>query len=582
MIGMAQRASQMSESQNNQYGTKSMTPFKTPSHSVNMPGSQAFGKDIFNGSAQVYHPYAASTNSTHHQSQPYDSSQAFSINRELFTAQKRNPISQMPTQDSSRNENRAKFERFLQEIQAVLSCQLDKVRDEIAKDLNNFKDVDSSIKKGLGLDVSSLSEEISCLKVDLKTAITSFSSKLEAVAKEQSEEIQKVSSAISQPKKNLKLPKGSSAKSLQDNLSSTFNYLKHEISDLSSQIALLKDQMKQDTQFAIDRITQVRDKYSSDFSLNSQRQSLINEKFISLLQQEKKRNQNNKPQKVHTERIPQETPEPENQEIESSIIGSKKGHVFPPIPLVSDTKSTPLPSGNQMDIEKPPEILTAQVRKRGRPKRADSEVFLSEKSKVDDASFGLETQNNIEEHTSPIPTQKSKKRTMQAQQPDSKSEESKENSVTSIDFKPAITRRIKGGDWIVPASNFREFTSRFDYLRLPPEELKRREKLQKKKGKGKSKIPVELTYSSIREERRARRRESLNSNKAGVVEKSVSGQKRTIINKEEQLAKETAVQQYGEKSANVITQVSQIVKKAKKTVGKMRGRVNCTMPLTNS
>lgn len=579
---MAQRGSQMNDSQGHIFGARSITPFKTPSHSLNISGSQAFVKDIFNGSGQVYNSYGASTNSSLHQSQPYDMSQAFSNNSDHFNAQKRNSISQMSTQDPAKNDNRVKFERFLKEIQGALSSQLDKVRDEIAKDLKNFKDVDSNIKRGLGLDVSSLSEEISCLKSDLKTAISAYSSKLESIAKEQSEEIQKVNSVLNQPRKNPKFAKGTSAKSLQDNLTSTFSFLKHEIADLGNQISLLKDQMKQDTQFAIDRITQVRDKYCADFSLNSQRQTLINEKFVSLLQQEKKRNQGSKLPKTQTEKTQREGHFSELKEYEPPIFNSIIEQTSKePVEIVEPVRIT-LTAGNPMDIEKAPETTTPQVKRRGRPRRADSQVSLSENSVNNEESLCHELDKNKEEKPSLMLQLKPSGKIISAQESNSNNEESKNDSTSSIGCKPKKVRTWKVDDWKTPASPYKEFSNRFDYLRLSPEELERRLKLQKKKGKGKAIIQVQPTYSSIREERLAKRRASMKDVGREAENKSISTKKRTIINKEEHLAKETAIQEYGERSANVISQVSQIVKTAKKSVGKMRGRVNCSIPLTNS
>jgi hypothetical protein len=585
MIGMAQRGSQMGDTQGHQYGAKSITPFKTPSHSVNIPSSQAYCKDGFGAPVQTYHHYAGSSSSTHLPSQPYEVSQAYSNNQDLFGGQKRNSISQLPTQETSRNDNRVKSERFFKELQGVLSTQLDRVREEIAKDLGNLKDVDSNIKKGLGLDLSSLTDEMASLKDDLKTAITSFSNKLEESFKEQGEEVNKVTNRLTQHEKRLRLVKCATVKTYEESLSNTFNFLKHEISDLSSQIGMLKDQMKQDTQFAIDRIKEVRNKYTEDFSQNSQRQALINEKLIALFQDEKHRQQSMRQHRCQPANSHHETAElacngfganPHSQHRAALTEVQASGHAY---------KLSPRLAGNPMDAEAPVEVQQSGVKKRGRPKRDHSAVFdeggQRNGSRIDHEDSGGFDERCDQRNRRSWANYRGQHLNTNGY-PNQSCSGSKDKKLLVNSRKNWRTAPKDTEEWFKPASIYKEFSGKFDYLRLPPEELEKKKKLQNKKGKGKSRNQSVEQVISPREDRLARRREMIKALQRGQRKEDSPQKGRTIINKDEQLAKDKAVIHYGEKSASVITQVSKMVKKAEKTVGKMRGRVNLTVPITNS
>ena len=537
------------------------------------------------GSGSQFQNYAGSTSSTNLPSQMYDMSQPRGNLIDLYGSQKRSiPMPNPSSGETSKADQRAKSERFFKELQSLLSNQLDRLRDEIIGDLQNFKDVDEGIKRGLGLDVSALTDEIGSLKDDIKGVVSSFTNDVQEKLKEQDGEVNKVFSKLSLLEKRYKNSKVASSKSFEDTLSNTFQFLTNEVAVLNKQIGELKSQMKEDTMFAIERIKDVKTKYLEAFSIQAQRQDMINDKFMQFFNKDKKRSVLGQATKPPLSVLVPEIPFIRSVSASLKISTSQETRLNP---SKAAQVSQP-PSLHEEDIQAQPKDSPAPVvvvrKVRGRPKKIRPEIlFVPETPNGDNISSGANSQATPE----PKATQKSLLRSslprvdshLDTSECSVNSDGQAPGTETSQSF--AKNKRGRKAVPLIPIGAFQEVCGKFDYLRKNQEELELLEKQTKKRNRGKGKSQIPTKPLTPREERLARRREQLQAMAKAARELKSGSQTKTIINKVEHAAKEKAVQQYGEKSAKVITQASNLVKTAERGVGKMRGRIISTAQLNN-
>ena len=529
MFGSAQRHSQFTNEGSQGFSSSQhVTPFKHPSVSMAMNTQQIHQSPHHSQQMPVYGCYSSSVGSTNLASQfNIDASQGMMPTQGLnfgsskVTNTKAGP-SNMGVTNSQRVENKAKSEKFFRELQQLFSNQLDRIKDDISSDLRHFKDVDENIKRSMGLSIGNLSEDISSLKDDLKNAVKGYTKKVEECFKEQELEVSNLCKKIKKSDTSGAVSKKNSSQTMEDNLASTFQFLTHEIKELQDQMSTLRSQMKTDTEFAIERIKDVKTQYIDEFSKHAERQHLINLKVIDYLDTEKKKNEAAKMARKQA-KISQKEEKSEN--MERSLNVSRQNAKSIRAEIAQASKPT-------LDIEY------------ARPKTDDD---------IKDA----------------IPIHRESKL-------------QRGNSGTSVSTEKRKCGRPR--KWIKdlytePVECLTEVSDKLSYLRKSAVELENEERARKRLIRG---APGKLKVDDPTNPRDARsimRRLALEcTDELELRNASTKEEARVIVNKAQEAAKIKARELYGPKIANLLIQTSTMISKASKGVGMMRGRVAISTP----
>lgn len=525
MFGSAQRHSQYASDASQGFNSSQhSTPFRHPSASLIVSNQQQpSGGQPGHHPTPVYGCYSASVGSTNFASQ-FNAD----VSQPLVSAGQGQPSGQTKAgqlQGHQRSDNRAKSERFFRELQQLFSSQLDRIKDDISQDLRHFKDVDENIKRSMGLNIGNLSEDICSLKDDVKTAIRGYSKRVEECFKEQEAEVHSLCQKIKQTDRNLSTTKKKTAQSIEDSLAGTFQFLTHEIKDLQDQMSILRSQMKADTEFAIERIKDVKTQYVDEFSKHAERQHLINQRVIDYLQAEKKREADVKMRRYQT---------------------------------TKDKRQT------TMDIEQKPTDPSNVRSEPIRRKRRESELLSKHLNTT--ARTSSQDENSDD----------------QAEDPQSKKQP--RNCSSKIDDQNTeSTGQLKGRlNWYgQPVECFKEVSGKLDYLRKSALDLENEEKMRKKAIRGGSKKQKVGDPTNPREARAIMRRLILDStDEIELHEDSMKGRgsRKVIVNQAQEKAKEKAREIYGPKIAALLIQASNMISTASKGVGMMRSRVAISSP----
>lgn len=184
-------------------------------------------------------------------------------------------------------DGKVRSERFMKELQSIISSQLENIKGGIIKDLKCYKEVDESVKRSMGLSVDSLSETIELLKNDIKTAVKNYSRKVEESMNEQQSGIEEISKQFSTRVKTIfpgnKNSKKKSADELEDEINSTIQCLSGEISTLQRELEAIRSQIQIDGEFIKERLEEISMKEHEGFKMAAKGQEAVQKQILETI-----------------------------------------------------------------------------------------------------------------------------------------------------------------------------------------------------------------------------------------------------------------------------------------------------------
>jgi hypothetical protein len=204
----------------------------------------------------------------------------------------RSAFNSQPEGRQSSIENRVKSEKFFRELQSLFACQLDKMKDAIGDDIRTLKEHEDVAKRKIGSGFESISNNLEDLKNDVKAAVRTYGKKLEDNYREQNSGLGEISSTLKEHTKKFisftKLKKNKILDSFEDLFTETFASLQASLSGLGGDLAHLKSQLAQDSDFIVDRLSNLTTQQQALMAESVQRYDNTHANLIGFIKEQKR------------------------------------------------------------------------------------------------------------------------------------------------------------------------------------------------------------------------------------------------------------------------------------------------------
>lgn len=232
MFGSSQR---FQDARNYQPANQPVHQFRPQSMSMNLPNNSSLLQD-----SNVFTEETVQPSQSYYSSYPPQHS-GLKIDS-LFVSNTQH--SQQQSAQKTPVDNRIKSEKFFKELQSIFTNQLDRIKDGLVEDFKSMKLSDEGVRKAINSNYEQLTDNITDLKSDVRTAVKAFGKKIEDAYKDQETELERLSSTLrlqKNPGKNKV-----HLEALEGSLKDLFVNLAFELEGLKSELATMKQNMEQD------------------------------------------------------------------------------------------------------------------------------------------------------------------------------------------------------------------------------------------------------------------------------------------------------------------------------------------------